>query len=145
MPRISCCMATGLGAELRLGALVTLGGGRVGEHAEAGVHADLRHARHQRMQHLAGDAQPGGDAHRLADAGLRHHVGGLFGAQRGHVLVDVGGRDHGRAHQRHVDGGEAHALVGKLAAGAARPGVQRGLAGHVGAESAARWSARRCC
>jgi hypothetical protein len=31
------------------------------------------------------------------------------------TFVDLGRRDHRRAHQRHVDGGEADALVGELA------------------------------
>jgi hypothetical protein len=45
----------GLSAQLGFGRLVTLGGGRVGEHAERGVHDDLHDAREQRMQHLARD------------------------------------------------------------------------------------------
>ena len=87
------------------------------------------------MQHLAEHPEARGDAHRLGDAGLRDHVGGLLRAQRGHVVVDLGGRDHRRAHQRHVDGREGDALVGELAARTARPGVQRRLAGDVGREA----------
>ena len=109
------------------GAFLALGGRRVGEHAETRVHADLGHARHQRVHDLPQDAQARGNAHWLEDAGLRDHVGSLLGRQRGHVVVDLGGRDHGRAHQGHVDGGERDALVGKLARSAARPGVQAAL------------------
>ena len=43
----------------------------VREHAEGRVHDDLRDARQQRVQHLAEDAQPRGDAHRLVDDRLR--------------------------------------------------------------------------
>lgn len=69
------------GRELWLLALglVALGGVGVGEHAEAGVHDDLGHARHGGVQHLAEDAQAGGDAHRFVDTGLGDHVGGFFG------------------------------------------------------------------
>mmetsp|Transcript_13045 Transcript_13045/g.52044 ORF Transcript_13045/g.52044 Transcript_13045/m.52044 type:complete len:688 (-) Transcript_13045:2028-4091(-) len=87
------------------------------------------------MQQLAGHAELGRDAHRAGHAGLGDHVGRLFRRQRGHVVVDLGGRDHWRAHQRHVDGREGHADVGELAGRTARPGVQRRLAGHIGAEA----------
>ena len=47
--------------------LAPLRGGRIGEHAEAGVHDDLADVRRHSVKHLAENAELGGDPHRLTD------------------------------------------------------------------------------
>ena len=87
------------------------------------------------MQNLAEHAEPGGDAHRFVDDSLDDHVGRLLRRERGHVVVDLGRRDHRRLNQRHVDGGELDAGVGVFRGGAAGKGVQRRLGSHVGGKA----------
>ena len=47
-----CCIATASADSCGLAPLSPLAADEVREHAEAGVHHDLRDARHQRVQHL---------------------------------------------------------------------------------------------
>jgi len=87
------------------------------------------------VQHLAKDTEARGDAHRLVDDRLHDQIGGLLGRERRHVLVDLGGRDHRRTHQRHVDRRERDAHVDELARRTARPRIERGFGCHVGGEA----------
>ena len=87
------------------------------------------------MHHLPHDAQVGGDAFWLAHNGVADHVRCLGGADGRHVVVDLGGRDHRCAHQRHVDSGKADPLVGQLAGGAAGESIQCRFGGHIGGKA----------
>jgi len=124
-----------LSRQLRLGGLFAFGRRRIQEHAKAGVHRNLRHLWHERVQHLPRRTQPGRGARRLDNTGLRDRVSRLSRPQRGHIFVPLGRHDDRRAQQRHVDGAQGHALLGEPTAGAAGPGIKRGLAGRKGREA----------
>ena len=115
--------------------LAAHGGGGVREDLVAGVHDRFGDLGCQEVHHLAHDAQAGGDALGAPHDGVADHVRRLVGADRRHMVVELGGRDHRRAHQRHVDGGEMNPLVRHLAGGAAGERIQRRLGRHIGGEA----------
>mgnify|MGYP003694543991 CR=1 FL=1 len=80
----------------------------------------------------------------LPDDRVGDHVRRLVRRDDGrHLVVDLRRRDHRRAHQRHVDDREVHALVVELGGRAARERLERRLRGDVGREPRGVASARR--
>jgi hypothetical protein len=136
MPRISEAkiIASFVGGRC-VAILLALRRRRVREHPVRGVHDDLGQLRHHEVHDLGHHAEARRDALRPADDRVGNHVGRFFRRDdRRHVLVDLGRRDHRRAHQRHVDDRELHALVVELGRGAARERFERGLGRDVGRE-----------
>jgi hypothetical protein len=79
------------------------------------------------VQNLPANSQASRHTHGFEYACLGNYVGDLFGSQGGHIFVQTRGRNHGRAHQLHIDRGKRDALICKLAGYTARPRIQSGL------------------
>ena len=122
--------------SLAIAFALALGRRRVREHAVRRVHYDLGQFRHHQVHDLRHHAQLRRDALRLADDRVGDHVGRLVRIDdRRHLVVELGRRDHRRAHERHVDDREMHVLVVELGRRAAREGLERRLRRDVRREA----------
>ena len=133
-PRIRCANATPSVETCASSLLLALGGRALGEELERLVQDHVDGLRRQRVEHLAEGAEPRRDLLRPVDHRARDQVRRLVGRGGREGVVDAGRRDHRRAHERHVDRRDVHAVVDDLGRDRAREGVQRALARDVGGE-----------
>ena len=134
-PGISLAMATCSARGLFGVVGDAAGGGGVGEDAVGDVEDAVDGLGRECVGDLAERAEAGVDRLGLGADRLADHAAGLFGGDRRELVVHLRRRDHLRAHERHVDRRERHAVADHLRRHHPRPRVQRRLRRHVGREA----------